>query len=131
MIPDLQCSILCDDVRQENNGKFILIGIFDSLRLRSLPSGPHRVCVVNRWCCGVGAFKQLTRFVGPDGTEPVAIGREVEIKLGAQEQTATSVEIFMNPVFKVPGVHWVEILLEGQLRLRYPLMIAPPTPAAQ
>mgnify|MGYP007112075314 CR=1 FL=1 len=73
----------------------------------------------------------LTRFVGPDGTEPVVIGREVEIKLSAQEQTATSVEIFMNPVFKVPGVHWVEILLEGQLRLRYPLMIAPPTPAAQ
>ena len=28
MIPDLQASLLCDDVRQENNGKFMLIGIF-------------------------------------------------------------------------------------------------------
>ncbi len=127
MIPDLQCSVLCDDVRQENNGKFILIGLFDSLRLRALPSG-HRLCVVNRWCCGVGTFKQLTRFVGPDGVDPIAVGREVEIKLNAQEQTATSVEVFLNPVFKTPGVHWVEILLDGQLRLRYPLVVVPPQP---
>ena len=127
MIPDLQCSVLCDDVRQENNGKFILIGLFDSLRLRALPS-VHRLCVVNRWCCGVGTFKQLTRFVGPDGVDPIAVGREVEIKLNAQEQTATSVEVFLNPVFKTPGVHWVEILLDGQLRLRYPLVVVPPQP---
>ena len=31
MIPDLQSSLLCDDVRQERTGKFILIGLFDSL----------------------------------------------------------------------------------------------------
>ena len=31
MIPDLQSTLLCDDVRQERTGKFILIGLFDSL----------------------------------------------------------------------------------------------------
>ena len=37
MIPDLQTSLICDDVRQERNGKFILIGIFDVIG-RSNPS---------------------------------------------------------------------------------------------
>ncbi|MGI5869712.1 MAG: DUF6941 family protein [Kiritimatiellia bacterium] len=131
MIPDLQFSILCDDVRREDNGKFILIGIFDSLRFRTLPSAPPRICVVNRWCCGSGVFKQVTRIIGPDGVEPIGIGREVDIKLNTQEQTATSVEIFMNLGFKVHGIHWVEILLDDQLRLRYPLIVAPPTGGGQ
>lgn len=124
MIPDLQCSIVCDDVRQEHNGKFMMIGIFDTLRLPKLPAGPFRLCIVNRWCCGEGVFKQKTRIVAPDGTTLVSEGREVEIKLASQEQSiATSVEVFVNPVFKERGLHWVEVLLEGTLRLRYPLKI--------
>ena len=50
MIPDLQTSLLCDDVRQERNGKFILIGIFDGLFLTQIPGPFARVCLVNRWC---------------------------------------------------------------------------------
>ena len=31
LTPDLQSSLICDDVRQERNGKFILIGLFDMI----------------------------------------------------------------------------------------------------
>ena len=123
MIPDLQASVLCDDVRQENNGKFMLIGIFDGLAVGSLPATFLKICVVNRWCCGQGVFKQATRIIGPDGHTAVATGKEIEIKLGAETHTATSVEIFVNPQFEKEGTYWVEILLDGQLRMRYPLAI--------
>ena len=38
----------------------------------------------------------------------------------------------MNVPFEQPGAYWIEVLLEGQLRLRYPLIVrhveAPPQP---
>ncbi len=123
MIPDLQASVLCDDVRQENNGKFMLIGIFDGLAVAKLPATFMKICVVNRWCCGQGSFKQSTRIIGPDAHTPAIVGKEVEIKLAEDTHTATSVEIFVNPKFELEGTYWVEILLDGQLRMRYPLAI--------
>ena len=54
---------------------------------------------------------------------PAIVGKEVEIKLAEDRHTATSVEIFVNPKFETEGTYWVEILLDGQLRMRYPLAI--------
>jgi len=121
IIPDLQSSLLCDDVRQERNGKFILIGLYDGLAVPSFPAVFQRICVVNRWCCGQGAFRQRSRIMPPTSETPIAQGREVTVKLPGSEATATSVEIFLNTKFETPGTYWVEILLEGDLRLRYPL----------
>ncbi len=66
MTPDLQASILCDDVRQERNGKFILIGLYDGIGVPGFPTVFQRICIVNRWCCGQGQFKQHSRVVKPD-----------------------------------------------------------------
>ncbi len=123
MIPDLQASVLCDDVRQERNGKFMLIGIFDGLAVARFPAKFMKICIVNRWCCGQGEFVQSTRIIGPDGHDPVVVGKEIPIKLASDTQAATSIEIFVNTQFEKPGTYWVEILLEGQLRMRYPLAI--------
>lgn len=134
MIPDLQASLLCDDVRQENNGKFMLIGIFDGLAVAKLPAAFAKICIVNRWCCGQGAFNQKTRIIGPDGGTVVASGKEVKIHLQADVHTATSIEIFVNAKFEHEGTHWVEVNLDEQLRIRYPLIIRvvePPHPAPQ
>ncbi len=123
MIPDLQSSLLCDDVRQERNGKFILIGLFDGLAVQTLPTRFQRICVVNRWCCGQGEFTQRTRIVRPDGRNCVVEGKEVPVKLPDANHTATSIEVFMNTPFETAGAYWIEVLLDGQLRLRYPLML--------
>lgn len=123
MIPDLQSSLLCDDVRQERNGKFILIGIFDGLAVQQLPTRFHRICVVNRWCCGQGQFVQRTRIVAPNAQTTVVEGKDVPVNLPDANHTATSIEIFMNTPFDTPGAYWVEVLLDGQLRLRYPLIL--------
>ena len=122
MIPDLQSSIICDDVRQERNGKFILIGLFDGLAVQNLPTRFPKLCIVNRWCCGEGSFVQKTRVISPDG-RTIAEGRDVGIKLASQEQTATSVEVFLNTAFETEGTYWVEVLLDGQLKIRYPVSL--------
>ena len=73
MIPDLQASVMCDDVRQERNGKFMLIGIFDGLvQAVNQPVCP-RICLMNRWCAGEGEFTQKSRIVAPDGV-PLGAG---------------------------------------------------------
>jgi len=121
MIPDLQSSLLCDDVRQEANGKFILIGLFDVLAVPNFPAVIQRICIVNRWCCGEGEFKQRSRVLNADGTTVLVEGKDVPVKLPDSEATATCVEFFLNVRVEAEGTYWVEILLDGDLKLRYPL----------
>ncbi|MDA1044404.1 MAG: hypothetical protein O3C57_04185 [Verrucomicrobia bacterium] len=120
-IPDLQSSLLCDDVRQERNGKFILIGLFDVLTVPRFPAVFQRICIVNRWCCGHGEFAQRSRLIQPDGDTVMIEGKEVTLHLPDNEATATSVEFFLNVKFDSEGTYWVEILLDNDLKVRYPL----------
>ena len=121
MLPDLQSGLLCDDVRQERNGKFMLIGLFDAIGVPTFPAVFQRLCVVNRWCCGQGEFNQRSRIFKPDGNTILIEGKEVKVKLPDSEATATSVEFFLNVKFETEGTYWIEILLEGDLKVRYPL----------
>lgn len=139
MIPDLQSSLLCDDVRQERNGKFMLIGIFEGLAVPAERPVSPRICLVNRWCAGEGTFSVQSRFVGPDGTTVVAQGQPVPIDLKSDQQVETTVEAFLNIPFRQEGTHWVEVYLDHQMRMRYPLHVriirkpdaTPPSPPAQ
>ncbi len=131
MIPDLQSSLMCDDVRQERNGKFMLIGLFDAIGVPQYPAVFQRICMVNRWCCGVGEFKQQTRLLKPDGVSVLIEGQKVPVKLPDDEANATNIEVFMNVKLDTPGTYWVEILLDDQLILRYPLKAAQITPSPQ
>lgn len=124
LLPDLQSSLLCDDVRQERNGKFILIGLFDAIASPQYPLRYPRLCMVNRWCSGEGVFTQTTRILKPNRTSVMLEGKHIPVKLTDQSATATNVELFMNVQFDEPGVYWIEILLEHQLKLSYPLRVA-------
>jgi hypothetical protein len=131
MIPDLQSSILCDDVRQERNGKFILIGLFDSIGSPAFPLVYPRLFMVTRWCSGEGEFKQRSRVLKPDQSTVLVEGKDIPVNLPSPEATATNVEAFLNVQFKDEGTHWIEILLDGDLKIRYPLRVnkvQPPPP---
>lgn len=123
MIPDLQSSLLCDDVRQERNGKFMLIGLFDAIHADRMPLTFARLCLVNRWCSGEGTFTQRSRILHPDLKSVLIQGKPVEIGLASPEASATSVEVFLNIHLPVAGTYWVEILLEEALKIRYPLRV--------
>ena len=123
MTPDLQMSVLCDDVRQERSGKFILIGLFDVIGMPQFPAIFQRVCIVNRWCSGVGVFSEKTRIIGPDNGVVVAEGQGIRVQLADSESTVTNVEFFMNLKFEKEGIYWIEVLIDGDLKLRYPLRV--------
>ena len=133
MTPDLQSSLMCDDVRQERNGKFMLIGLFDMIAVPRYPVVFHRICLVNRWCCGQGEFRQRSRLILPDGDTALVEGKEVVVRLADTEATATCVEFFLNVKFDTTGTYWVEVLLEGDMKVRYPLkavQVQPRQPAS-
>ena len=123
MMPDLQSSLLCDDVRQERNGKFMLIGLFDSIASQQFPIRYPRLFTVNRWCSGQGEFKQMTRILRPNQEDALVEGKQIPVKLPDPQSTATNVEVFVNVSFDGPGVYWVEVTLEETLKLRYPLRV--------
>lgn len=130
--PDLQSCLLCDDVRREHNGKFILIGLFDSLGVPNLPITYPRLCLTTRWCSGQGDFIQSSRILKPDRATPLVEGKQIPVRLKDELHTATNVEFFLNVKFEEAGVFWVEVNLDDRLKLSYPLRVtqiqAPPSP---
>ncbi len=128
--PDLQSCLLCDDVRQEMNGKFILIGLVDTMGCATFPTRHPRFFVVTRWCNGQGVFTQKTRILKPDQQSILASGQDIPVRLNDSVSTATNIELFVNSTFTEPGTHWVEILLDGELMVRTPLRVHLVKPAA-
>ena len=66
---------------------------------------------------------QKTRIVAPDGSTVVAESQPIQVNLRDEKQTATSVEIFVNVPFNQEGTHWVEVMLDQTMEIRYPLHV--------
>lgn len=121
--PNLQFSVLCDDVRREDNGKFLLIGLFESVSARKYPAAHPTMYVANRWCKGEGRFSQKIRILNAMDQEVVFQTDEQEFELKDIDSHHTLISRFNNLVFKTPGKYWVEVLLDGELVLNYPILL--------
>jgi hypothetical protein len=128
MKPDLQFSVLCDDVRREDNGKFMLLGIFEAVALPKYPAVYPRFMVANRWCNGQGNFKQKVRLMGPEN-QVISEAQETEIALPATMASVTAFTALMNVTLPGPGRYWIETLLDADLIRRFPLMVLQMMPA--
>lgn len=122
ILPDLQCSLLCDDIRQEVTGNFILLGVLNFIRVPKLPVVALRLCVFNRWTAGVGQFTECVRLVAPDQSTVIRKG-EVKFTLQDAVMNATNVTMLPQVEFKVPGTYYVEVLVDDVMKLRYPLPV--------
>lgn len=130
MIPDLQASFVCEDVRVEASGAHTIVGIVNFIGAPSLPIQIIKLCVWTRWSSGVGQFEQVTRLVAPDEVT-VLVSATTQFQLGNEESHTTNVNIFGGVQFKEAGAHHIEILLDGELKLHYPMrvIVMPPAPA--
>jgi hypothetical protein len=122
IVPTLLFSILCDDVRREDNGKFMLIGLFETIGAASFPARHSTLYVMNCWCSGVGAFRQRTRIVTPENVKLIE-DEETQFTLADLKAKHRIVARFNNVQFDTPGEYAVEVLLNGELRVRYPLLV--------
>jgi len=130
ILPDLQCSLVCEDVRREANGKFIIIGLLNFVVVPQVPFGV-RVLVFNQWTSGIGQFRENIRIIAPDQTTVLSKG-EVKFALQDAVHHATNLNVF-GLKLEQPGTYTVEVLVDDVMKLRYPLpvLIAQPPPGAQ
>ncbi len=127
ILPDLQCSLLCEEIRQEVTGNFFLIGVLNFIRVPQLPVVALKLSLFNRWTAGVGQFTETVRLIAPD---QMTVLRKGEVKFALQDAAlhATNVTLFGQVEFKVAGTYYVEVLVDDVMKLRYPLpvIVAPP-----
>jgi hypothetical protein len=119
--------MLCEDVRQEASGNFILIGIIGFVNVPQLPVVAFKLCVFNRWTAGIGNFTESVRLIGPDQTTVV---RESKVKFALQDPThnATNVSVFGQVKFEQAGTYYMEVLVDDVLKLRFPIPVRVVTP---
>jgi uncharacterized protein DUF6941 len=122
VLPDLQGSVICEDVRQEVNGMQTLVGIINLIPARMLPVALLKLCVWTRWCGGFGRFRQNARILGVDDQHVLAES-QIDFELKELEGHVTNVNLFTGVQFQQYGLHHVEIMLNQELRLRYPLPV--------
>ena len=127
ILPDLQCSLLCEEVRQEANGNFFLIGIINFVRVPQLPVAALKLCLFNRWTAGFGQFLETVRMIGPDQT---TVLRKSEMRFALQDVThnATTVTVMSQVKFETSGAYFFEVLVDDVMKLRFPLqlIVVPP-----
>ena len=131
ILPDLQCSLLCEEIRQEVTGNFILIGVINFIRVPQLPVVAFKLSLFNRWTAGVGQFTEAVRFIAPDQTTVLRKG-EVKFTLKDAALHATNFTIFQQVEFKTAGTYYIEVSVDDVMKLRYPVPVVltpPPNPA--
>ncbi len=122
ILPDLQASVLCEEVRQEINGNFILIGVIGFVQVPQLPVTALKLCIFNRWVAGIGTFTENVRIVAPVKTTVI---RQSNVKFGLQDPShnATNVSVFGQIKFETEGTYYVEVLVDDVMKLRFPIPI--------
>ena len=124
ILPDLQCSLLCEEIRQEVTGNFFLIGVINFIRVPQLPVVALKLSVFNRWTAGLGQFTEGVRLIGPDQVTLIRKG-EVKFALRDANLAATNVTVFPQVEFKAAGTYYVEVLVDDVMKLRFPVPVWP------
>ena len=119
--PDLQSVILCEDVRTEVSGAQTLVRVIGPIPAPQLPIGFFKLCLWTRWCGGIGRFHQDSRLLDPD--DEVVAEAGIDFQLQEIEGSATNVHFFGGVQIKKFGVHHVEIRLDGDMRMRFPVPV--------
>ena len=121
--PDLQFSILCDQVRREDNGKWILLGVFENISVAHFPSQHGALCVLNKWIRGEGSWTQKTRFV--DENDRVLLERhDIAFNLAELPSNFLAIQAFAGLPLEGAGNIWIEVYLNDELKQRYPISVS-------
>lgn len=123
MKPDLQFSILCEDVRQERSGAFCFIGVTGVIRGVRFPHRVGQIFVVNGWCKGVGKYSQKIKIIARENDKSIFGSDKIEFSLKDLNDKRVIITQFQNVLIPSPGDYSVEISLNEDLKLAYPLVV--------
>jgi hypothetical protein len=122
ILPDLQCSLVCEQVRQETSGSFILIGVINVIQVPQLPVVAPQLLIFNRWVAGIGQFNQTVRLIAPD-MKTVLGQNSGKLALDGPGSIAINVTVLQNVKFETAGAYYLEVLVDDVMKLRYPLPV--------
>lgn len=121
--------MLCEEVRQEANGNFFLIGVITVIRVPQVPITAFKLFLFNQWTAGVGVFTENVRLIAPDQTT-VLRSSEFRFELKDPSLNTVNITVFRQVEFKAAGVYYVEVIIDDVMKLRYPLLLAVVAPPA-
>lgn len=124
ILPDLQCALICEQVRRETNGNFFLIGVMDGLALPKFPIAIPGLCLFSRWTSGLGQFVSTIQVMAPDQVTVVQKG-EIKFSMRDPNRNATTVMFLQQLQFQDPGVYFVEVMVDDVMKVRFPLPVVP------
>jgi hypothetical protein len=131
ILPDLQFSVVCEDIRREVGGTCSLIGVVAAIPVPQVPVSLFKLFVFNRWTAGVGQFTETVRFMAPDGTTVLRKG-DVRFALQDPVHSATNVTFLGQIQLPATGVYHIEVSVDDVMKIRYPLpvlLVKPPNGA--
>lgn len=122
ILPDLQCSILCEDIRREVTGMLTLVGVLHVIPVPQVPFPIFKMFLMNRWTAGVGQFNETVRFMAPDGTTVI---RKTDIRFALKDaaHNATNVSFLGQLQLPAPGLYYIEVLVDDVMKLRFALPV--------
>lgn len=120
--PDLLYSVLCDEVRREDNGKWMFLGLFENIGVPQFPATHGALCVVNKWIGGQGQWIQQTRFVDEDD-RVLLESNLIPFELNSLDSSFMAIQAFAGLPLNGAGKIWIEVSLEGELKRRFPLIV--------
>lgn len=119
--PDLQCVLICEDVRLEANGFNTLVGVINVIGTPVIPFRVMKLCCFTRWINGEGTFTQGLRILSPNETEITSA--KSTFQLTNPEIFATNVSVFGGLEFREAGDYPIEVSIDNELVLRFPLRV--------
>lgn len=122
IIPHLNYTLLCDDVRQEMGGKFSLMGLFEAIYANTFPAVHPRFAIVNEWAGGKGEFHIKIKLLDTD-KETVLSESETTITLFSETQRHRDISIRFNTTFPAAGTYWIESQIDNETLGLTPLVI--------
>lgn len=120
--PNLNFTLLCDDIRQELGGKISIMGIFENVYATNFPAIHPRLAILNEWADGIGEFDATLRILTPDKK---TIIREsiTRFRITDARYRHRDVSIHLNMELREPGTYWIENYLDGMLVSSVPLNV--------
>lgn len=118
--PSLQFAVLCDGVTAPDiRGKVSFIGVFDKfLRPGIIPNFTLAI----GWKNGKGEYTSKVRLLNQD-LRQIFETPEMKFILKDETESGRAIINFGQMSFPVPGVYWIEILLDNETAQSIPLPV--------
>jgi hypothetical protein len=127
---EIDLALTADAATIDSSGKLNILGVFDRIAAQQFPAKHGRVALVLRFVGGledVGGHSVTLRIQGPQGEEMVRLDGEIRIGPGPRgEGGRVKVPHVLNLdglVFKDPGVHSLDVVVDGQHQVSIPLRL--------